>query len=546
VRTKGKNVRRRYLAGVGVLLLIVSACRSAPRGYQLAPGETFTPADAAASDGADAAETGGTESAWSADWPMYLYSLGHTSRNDAATAITPQTAASLSLAWQWRPDPPTQEGQPPAQMLAAPTVVAGRLYVGANTGVFYALDAATGSVLWQRSLGYATGETCGQRGITSTATVVNDANGTPTVYVGGGDGNLYALRAEDGAIVWKATVVDPGEGRNEGYVWSSPAVVDGRVYTGVASQCGNPQIRGGEKVFDQQTGKLEGAYWVVPKGAVGGSVWSSPAAAPQGDIFISTGNADPTEKDPPGDSYSIVRLNGADLSRQDVWTAKQLFGTDLDFGGSPTLFGGAGARAMVGACNKDGVYYALHPQQLSAGPVWQARISIDWSDGGNCLGGAVWDPARSRVYLAGGLTTLAGKRVPGSVRALNAQTGKPVWQRALDAPVWGSTSLNGAGVLAVPTFGGEGAAVNGVYLVEARSGRLLAHVETNGSPVFAQPVFSDRYLFLSTQSQGLLALTPGSAPANPTAASSSPAAESSPAANATAAEPSAAESSPKG
>jgi outer membrane protein assembly factor BamB len=491
-------MRPRGIPYVGALLLVLSACQGVRAGYQLAPGETYSPAAAGASAG-----DGGTE--WAANWPMYQFNLAHTSRNGEAVAITPENAADLTVAWQWRPEPPTEEGQPPPQLLGGPSVVDGRMYIGANTGEFYALNAATGTVLWQRSLGYVTGETCGERGITSTPAVTNDANGDPVVYVGGGDGNLYALRADDGSIVWKAPVVDPGDEQNEGYIWSSPSVANGHVYIGVASQCGNPQIRGGEKVFDQETGQLEGAYWVVPKGAVGGSVWSSPAVAQDGDVFISTGNADPTEKDPPGASYSVVRLDGESLAPQAIWTAQQLVGTDLDFGASPSLFGTGGKRSMVGACNKDGVFYALRRPQLGAGPLWQATISVEWSDGGNCLGGAVWDPESSHVYVVGGLANLEGEEYPGSIRALDATTGKPLWQHGLEAAVWGSSSLNGAGVLAVPAFGGEDSAQNGVYLFDAETGDAVTRLDTGGSPVFAQAVFSDRYLFVATQSQGLLA-----------------------------------------
>jgi outer membrane protein assembly factor BamB len=543
-------VKRRHLVGLVVLLLIliVSACRSAPAGYRLAPGETFTPVEGAATPGANDPE-------WSADWPMYLYGLTHSSRNAAATAITPESAADLSVAWRWRPEPPTREGQPPAELLAPPSVVGGRLYVGANTGVFYALDASTGTVLWRRALGYAAAKTCGPRGIASTPAIANDASGDPIVYVGGGDGNAYALRASDGAIVWKASVADSGRAKNAGYVWSSPVVVNGRVYAGVSSQCGNPQIRGGEKVFDQETGAQQAAYWVVPGGAVGGSIASSAAVAPGGDVFVTTGNADRSGRSRLGDSDSIVRLDGSKLAPRAAWRAQEVGGAPRDFHSSPTLFGGSGTPPMVGACNKDGVYYAFRRERIDAGPAWGARISADWLNGGTCLGGAVSDPRGARIYVAGGLTTVNGNGVRGSVRALDARTGRSVWQRGLGAPVSGTASLNGAGVLAVPSAGQAGSAANGVYLLDARTGRILGRIATGGSPVFAQPVFSDRYLFVSTQTQGLLALASNATPdaAAPTAAPSTaggrpsssgqPSAEASPA-TASAHEPSPHEPSP--
>jgi hypothetical protein len=67
--------------------------------------------------------------------------------------------------------------------------------------------------------------------------------------------------------------------------------------------------------------------------------------------------------------------------------------------------------------------------------------------------------------------------------------------------------MNGAGVLAVPTFGDEDAPHNGVDLFDAETGEAMARLETEGSPVLAQVVFSDQYIFTATQSPGLLAFT---------------------------------------
>lgn len=495
---------RGRLIQVVALLLALSACSIGKQGYRLDEGESYSPLARTPSPG-DAAQ------AWTADWPMYQFDLTHGSRNREADAITPDNAAGLARAWQWLPDPPSEERQPAPQLLAAPTVSGGRIYIGANTGVFYAVDATNGTVVWQRPLGYVTGKTCSERGITSTAALARDGEGQLVVFVGGGDGNLYALRADDGSVIWKASVVEPGEDENEGYIWSSPAVAGGHVYVGVSSQCGSPQIRGGLKVFNESTGEPEGAYWVVPKSAVGGSVWSSPVVS-NGDVFVSTGNADPTEENPPGDSYSLVRLDGESLDKLASWTVPNLGGTDLDFGASPSLFGHS-RRVMIGACNKNGTFYAFREDDLQEGPVWDARISVDWSDGGNCLGGAVWDPNESRVFVAGGLTIIDGEEFQGSVQALDARTGRPLWQRGLPLPIWGSSSLNGSGILAAPSFGGEETPGNGVYLLDAESGVILTQLDTGGSPVFAQPVFSDRYLFVATQNEGLIAFAVSRSPA---------------------------------
>src|SRR5262249_872767 len=138
------------------------------------------------------------------DWPQWLFDNGHSSHNALATAITPANASTLVANWSFI-DPQPAPGQPNAGFYSSPTVVNGVVYIGSNTGNFYALDEATGAVLWQQLLGFVTPTTCGSgHGVTSTATLATDpVSGTLTVYVGGGDGYLYALDAATGNIVFR-------------------------------------------------------------------------------------------------------------------------------------------------------------------------------------------------------------------------------------------------------------------------------------------------------------------------------------------------------
>jgi outer membrane protein assembly factor BamB len=489
------NARRGLFAlSMGVLLL--SACTSdAPPSLQR--GEPRTTSD---DEPTREAEGAGTK----VDWPSFLLGPSHSSFNRRATAITRDNVTDLGEVWSWEPDPPTEEGQPPAQLYSSPTVSDGRVYIGANTGDFYALEEDTGVVIWKKSFGYLEQtERCGARGLTSTATVANDPKSDrPTVYVAAADGFLYALDTDDGSVVWKSFVVEtPDLGHN----WSSPTVVDGRVYMGVASHC-KSVLRGGVKQFNQVTGELLNTFYSVEKGVVGGSVWSTQAVNSAGDVFVSTGNADP-ETTRIGDSYSIVRLDPKTLTKEDGWAAP-LTGTDLDFGASPTLFSAEGTE-MVGACNKDGNYYALEQADLSPGPVWIKRISGKWPDEGNCLATAIWDSERRRLFVAGAQTTIDGTTQRGSIRRLDPATGTFLWETGLPSAVWGSPTLNGAGVIAVGGFDLDPEAENALFLVDSSDGEMLATV-ADGSRVFAQPVFADEYLFVATLGEGLIAYTPSS------------------------------------
>jgi glucose dehydrogenase len=221
------------------------------------------------------------------NWPAYLYGPTHSSVNNQATAITPVTATALVPAWNWRPDSPTKPGQPPVGLHASPTVYNGRIYIGAQTGEFYALDEATGAVVWHRFLGFTRKLTCtgndAARGFVATATVaVDPSTSVPTVYVYSQDGNLYALDAGNGAIVWSSRVYTPSSSVNDYSAWSSPTVSNGKIYVGISSNCDRPLVPGGVMAFEQATGSPIGTYSTMPPGAVGGSGRARPGLGLRG------------------------------------------------------------------------------------------------------------------------------------------------------------------------------------------------------------------------------------------------------------------------
>ena len=219
-------------------------------------------------------------------------------------------------------------GKPSPQLEASPIVAAGRVYIGAESGGFYALNGATGAVVWSRQLDTEPHTTCPARGITATAAVKLDpVTGTSTVYVSGAR-YLYALNAATGAVVWKTEIGPPSLANPDAYYnWSSPTVAGGHVYTGLSSSCDNPLIRGGLVELDQHTGQVLHTWHAVPSGSLGGSMWSSAAASSSGsDVWISTGNeCDPTINSCPsgnqlGHSLSIVHLSSS-LTLLQAWPA---------------------------------------------------------------------------------------------------------------------------------------------------------------------------------------------------------------------------------
>jgi polyvinyl alcohol dehydrogenase (cytochrome) len=444
------------------------------------------------------------------DWPGYLHGPRHSSYNAGATTWTPATAVSFSSDWTFSDAPPTATGQPGRGFNSSPTVSGGSVYIGSNTGVFYAIDEATGTERWHRSLGYTTAKTCGYgRGVTSTATVAPDPSrgGQTTVYVAGGDGYLYALKASDGSIVWRSFVVSIGASQNTGYNWSSPSVIGNQIFMGVSSQCDKPLIRGGLKSFDLASGTLLHTYRSVPKGQIGGSIWTS-AATDNIDVWVTIGNGDT------GDSFAIVRLDAATLAKEDRWIVPNTAGTDLDWGSSPTLFTatiGGVSTPMVGACNKNGVYYALRAADLAAGPVWSRRIGKTGNlaaGTGSCLAAGVWDFTHKRLVVASNATTVGGTATAGAVRAIDPATGKVAWATPVDGgPIMGSPTQSGGNLIAAGTYNTATVTNDRVYLINAATGQIVNTIVTS-SPVFAQPVFADDKLFVATTAGTLTAYTP--------------------------------------
>ena len=95
-------------------------------------------------------------------------------------------------------------------VFSSPAVVNGVVYVGSYDINVYALNATTGTKLWNYTTGGA---------VASSPTVVNG-----TVYVGSDDNNVYALNAATGAKLWNYATGSAA--------FSSPAVSNLAVYVG--------------------------------------------------------------------------------------------------------------------------------------------------------------------------------------------------------------------------------------------------------------------------------------------------------------------------
>lgn len=414
------------------------------------------------------------------DWPAYLDGPLHDSYNAAERTITTSSAARLKLKWQFT------EGE---GYLSSPTVFDGAVYIGANNGWLYKLSATKGTVLAKRFLGTVDVTSCPPppTGMVSTVSVAIDPHTRlPTVYATGVDGYLYALRPTDLSLEWRSVIAIPSRSVNDYFDWSSPTVADGRIYVGVSSNCDSPLVRGGLIEYDQATGRKLGEFYTVPAGQVGGSIWSSVAVGANGDVYATTGNGPlgTGAQQLLGDSEAIIKLSPAlrYLGRFQVPASEE--GFDTDFGASPVLFG-----PYVGACNKNGIFYALH--QTTMRLAWSRQVSGPAGGNEECIAAPVWNGVH--LFLVTPAVTLGGTSYVGTVQERDSN-GHLVWVTGLPNGLDGSPTLDGAGVLAVGTYDDQ-STPNATYLLNAVNGHVLRNLMTGGD--FAQSVFAEGWLFVA-------------------------------------------------
>jgi outer membrane protein assembly factor BamB len=169
-------------------------------------------------------------------------------------AVAAEATAVLPVAWRVRLDSPL-ETLPGENVPAGMTVAGGVLYVSAQEGMLYALDAASGVERWR----FDTGSSGSKRRVTSAPVAAGDlvlfgaddnivralsavdgrprwqfetkaqVFGPPAVdsgaaYIASADGTLYAVNLSDGKLRWQLAL---GEAAH-----TSPAVFEGVVYIG--------------------------------------------------------------------------------------------------------------------------------------------------------------------------------------------------------------------------------------------------------------------------------------------------------------------------
>ena len=100
---------------------------------------------------------------------------------------------------------------------AQPTLVGGRLFLGSQRGIVYALDSKTGCTHWSFEA---------QSSVRSAMTVARLNDGRHVVFFGDYNANVYALDANTGAKIWQVEVDEHEAARITG----APVLYGDRLY----------------------------------------------------------------------------------------------------------------------------------------------------------------------------------------------------------------------------------------------------------------------------------------------------------------------------
>jgi polyvinyl alcohol dehydrogenase (cytochrome) len=266
-------------------------------------------------------------------------------------------------------------------------------------------------------------------GVRGAVLVGADVDGAAVAYFVDYRTSAYALRVDDGALLWKTRVGWHPEANNTG----SPALADDKLIVPISSM---EVVRGGDPTYecctssgavaavDVTSGDVIWYHRVIPDDAVevgatasgtkilapsGAPVWSSPTVdLERGVVYIGTGENYTRPTTSTSDAIQAVDLETGEL----VWSFQALAedaftmgcttggrgscpsppGPDLDFGMAPMLVTRTDGKDVLIAGQKSGVVWALEPDADGA-VLWSTRVGK-----GGALGGIHWGMATDGRY----------------------------------------------------------------------------------------------------------------------------------------------------
>ena len=241
----------------------------------------------------------------SGEWPLYGHDLSNSRDQSLEQAIGSSNAGSITAAWVFS----TAAYGDTSAFDSTPIVSGGCVFVGSAAGDLYAIDASNGSLVWKRALSVPSpglgGAIVGAAAVDGNEVIflVNETSGPYAI----------ALDSSTGAVLWQSPPFTTASGF---YTNASPTVANGMVIAGYSDPEGNDVGSGGFAIIDAATGALIKVTPVVSpaaqaQGYAGGGLWDTPAFDPTtGYLYYGTGNPDSkTKQDPNTDAIVKIDLN---------------------------------------------------------------------------------------------------------------------------------------------------------------------------------------------------------------------------------------------
>jgi polyvinyl alcohol dehydrogenase (cytochrome) len=385
------------------------------------------------------------------------------------------------------------------EMYSQPTVVSGRIFIGGDSGYVYSLDASTGCVYWS-FLATAGVRTAPTIGALKTRGAVKYA-----VYFGDQRANAYAVDAATGELLWKQRVEDHPLSRIVG----APKLYKGKLYVpvssgeeGISANSAYPccTFRGSVVALDAETGKQIWKTYSVPdapkptkknsagmqlSAPAGAAIWNSPTIdAKRNALYVGTGDSytEPAAKN--SDAILAMDLDTGKMlwSFQDIkndsWAVgcdgkhvvgncPEELGPDYDFSVSPMLRTLPNGREFLVVTGKSGYVLALDPDKKGA-VLWKT-------------------PLFEKPPLASGLIVFGGASdAQDAYFALNQVGGMAAVDMVTGERLW-FTPLAPAEIPGEPPRPGQSAAVTaipGVVFSGGWDGRLRAIAAGKGNVIW--------------------------------------------------------------
>jgi len=419
----------------------------------------------------------------------------------AQAGLTAAQIPNLKLKWAFGyPDVAVTWGQP--------TVVSGRVYVGAQNGDVYGLDAKSGCTYWTyvAGAGVRTSIVVGPRKASGGVAAGHNA------YFGDMNGFVYAVDADSGKLIWRIQVDSHPQVRLTG----SFALYDGRLYVPTGSweemSSSDPKYecctsRGSLSALDAATGKVFWKTYAIPDepkpiaankfgttifGPSGGGIWTTPTLdTKRGLIYVGTGNTFSGPDQPMTDSVLAIEMKtgkvrwsqrgtvGPDVSSgfcRFVDGCKN--GPDLDFGATVVLGHLPNGKDFVFAGHKSGTGFGLDPD--TGAVLWKYKAGV-----GGTWGGMEWGTTfdGTNVYFPNSDIT---DPEPGGLHAVDPATGQRVWYAppvtpllCKGTPAQGCSPAQSAAVTAIPGAIFSGANDGGMRAYSTKDGSIFWTFDSN-------------------------------------------------------------------